>query len=48
MGLEPWVSRIIGPPVAEDDPRMVESRQFIAEARKRGVDARCLSGSEIL
>jgi L-ascorbate metabolism protein UlaG (beta-lactamase superfamily) len=45
MGIEPWLSRVIGPAPGADSMRMAESDFLLAEARARGVDAKRLAGS---
>jgi L-ascorbate metabolism protein UlaG (beta-lactamase superfamily) len=44
MGLEPWLTQIIGPPSGPEAPRMQESERLLAEARGRGLVAERLCG----
>ncbi len=46
MGLEPWLTQIIGPASPLDSPRMQESDVLLSEARARGIVAVRLSGPE--
>ena len=39
MGLEPWLTHIIGPPSPPETPRMKEADRLLAEARARGLTA---------
>ena len=45
MGLEPWLTRIIGPAPGAETTRMQESDYLLAEARTRGIDATRLASS---
>ncbi|HYO59431.1 MBL fold metallo-hydrolase [Archangium sp.] len=38
MGLEPWLSHIVGPESPSDSPRMKESDNLLSEARTRGLE----------
>ncbi|SEN19098.1 Beta-lactamase superfamily domain-containing protein [Stigmatella aurantiaca] len=38
MGLEPWLSHIVGPEAPADSPRMKESDTLLTEARTRGLE----------
>lgn len=44
MGLEPWLSHIVGPPSSESSKRMEESTRLIDEAQRRGLTAQRLNG----
>lgn len=44
MGLEPWLSHIVGPPSPESSKRMEESTRLLDEANRRGIAAQRLNG----
>lgn len=44
MGLEPWLTQIMGPPVGPEEPRMKESERLLIAARARGLMAERLCG----
>ena len=48
MGLEPWLSRILGPASPPESSRMLESERLVQSARSQGIEADRLIGSKEL